>query len=190
MSYPATTTKYGTVFHPHGSGSSPSVNGQEYQSTQQPFGHHSARSADKLTYALYSGGISDAQKREIVDGIRLPDWEGTSWATTIADPALVPDIKRSRRVAITSMTFQPTKPRTSQHRPKLPQSGHYWAWLILRREETVGVGDLKEKTRPRGAECMETTSSSATVIYKKFVKFLKYQPSWKLCLDFRQSIWR
>ena len=26
-------------------------------------GHHSARSANKLTYALYSGGISDAQKR-------------------------------------------------------------------------------------------------------------------------------
>ena len=41
-------------------------------------GHHSARSANKLTYALYSGGISDAQKREIVDGIRLPDWAGTS----------------------------------------------------------------------------------------------------------------
>ena len=41
-------------------------------------GHHSARSVNKLTYALYSGGISDAQKREIVDGIRLPDWEGTS----------------------------------------------------------------------------------------------------------------
>ena len=41
-------------------------------------GHHSARSANKLTYALYSGGISDAQKRKIVDGIRLPDWEGTS----------------------------------------------------------------------------------------------------------------
>ena len=41
-------------------------------------GHHTARSANKLTYALYSGGISDAQKREIVDGIRLPDWEGTS----------------------------------------------------------------------------------------------------------------
>ena len=41
-------------------------------------GHHSARSANKLTYALYSGGISDAHKREIVDGIRLPDWEGTS----------------------------------------------------------------------------------------------------------------
>ena len=41
-------------------------------------GHHSARSANKLTYALFSGGISDAQKREIVDGIRLPDWEGTS----------------------------------------------------------------------------------------------------------------
>jgi integrase len=41
-------------------------------------GHHSARSANKLTYALYSGGISDAQKRDIIDGIRLPDWEGTS----------------------------------------------------------------------------------------------------------------
>ena len=41
-------------------------------------GHHTARSANKLTYALYSGGISNAQKREIVDGIRLPDWEGTS----------------------------------------------------------------------------------------------------------------
>ena len=41
-------------------------------------GHHSARSTNKLTYALYSEGISDAQKREIVDGIRLPDWEGTS----------------------------------------------------------------------------------------------------------------
>ena len=41
-------------------------------------GHHAARSANKLTYALYSGGISDAQKREIVDGIRLPDLEGTS----------------------------------------------------------------------------------------------------------------
>ena len=45
-------------------------------------GHHSARSANKLTYALYSGGISDAQKREIMDGIRLPvsssAGEGTS----------------------------------------------------------------------------------------------------------------
>ena len=41
-------------------------------------GHHSARSTNKLTYALYSGGISDAQKREIVDGIRLPDWDGMS----------------------------------------------------------------------------------------------------------------
>ena len=41
-------------------------------------GHHSARSANKLTYALYSGGISDAQKREIVDGISLPEWESTS----------------------------------------------------------------------------------------------------------------
>ena len=41
-------------------------------------GHHSARSANKLTYGLYSAGISDAQKREIVDGIRLPDWESAS----------------------------------------------------------------------------------------------------------------
>ena len=35
-------------------------------------GHHSARSANKLTYGLYSAGISDAQKREIVEGIGLP----------------------------------------------------------------------------------------------------------------------
>ena len=32
----------------------------------------SACSSNKLTYALYSAGISNAQKREIVDGIRLP----------------------------------------------------------------------------------------------------------------------
>jgi len=36
-------------------------------------GHQSARSANKLTYALYSAGISDAQKREIIDQIRLPE---------------------------------------------------------------------------------------------------------------------
>ena len=45
-------------------------------------GHHAARSANKLTYALYSAGISDAQKRDIIDGIRLPvnqsNGEGTS----------------------------------------------------------------------------------------------------------------
>ena len=35
-------------------------------------GHHSARSANKLTYGLYSAGISDAQKREIVEGVRIP----------------------------------------------------------------------------------------------------------------------
>ena len=35
-------------------------------------GHHSARSANKVTYGLYSAGISDAQKREIVDGVRVP----------------------------------------------------------------------------------------------------------------------
>ena len=34
-------------------------------------GHHSARSANKLTYGLYSAGISDEQKQEIVEGIRL-----------------------------------------------------------------------------------------------------------------------
>jgi len=36
-------------------------------------GHHSARSANKLTYGLYSAGISDDQKREIVEGVRLPE---------------------------------------------------------------------------------------------------------------------
>jgi len=35
-------------------------------------GHQSARSENKLTYGLYSAGISDAQKREIIDQIRLP----------------------------------------------------------------------------------------------------------------------
>ena len=35
-------------------------------------GHHSARSENKLTYGLYSAGISDAQKREIVEGVRVP----------------------------------------------------------------------------------------------------------------------
>jgi integrase len=35
-------------------------------------GHHSARSANKLTYGLYSAGISDAQKLEIVEGVRVP----------------------------------------------------------------------------------------------------------------------
>jgi len=35
-------------------------------------GHHSARSANKLTYGLYSAGISDAQKREIVEEVKVP----------------------------------------------------------------------------------------------------------------------
>ena len=35
-------------------------------------GHQSARSENRLTYGIYSAGISDAQKRAIVDGIRLP----------------------------------------------------------------------------------------------------------------------
>ena len=36
-------------------------------------GHQSARSQNRLTYGLYSAGISDAQKRAIIDGIRLPE---------------------------------------------------------------------------------------------------------------------
>jgi integrase len=35
-------------------------------------GHQSARSGNGLTYAIYSGGISDAQKRGIIDQLRLP----------------------------------------------------------------------------------------------------------------------
>ena len=35
-------------------------------------GHQSARSQNRLTYGLYSAGISDAQKRMIIDQIRLP----------------------------------------------------------------------------------------------------------------------
>jgi integrase len=35
-------------------------------------GHQSARSQNRLTYGLYSAGISDEQKREIIDQIRLP----------------------------------------------------------------------------------------------------------------------
>ncbi|MDA9967402.1 integrase [bacterium] len=34
-------------------------------------GHHSARSQNKLTYGLYSAGISDEQKRGIIDRVRL-----------------------------------------------------------------------------------------------------------------------
>ena len=41
-------------------------------------GHHSARSVNKLTYGLYSAGISDEQKRKIVDGIRFPEWEANA----------------------------------------------------------------------------------------------------------------
>ncbi len=36
-------------------------------------GHKSARSENKLTYGIYSAGISDEQKRAIVDQIPLPD---------------------------------------------------------------------------------------------------------------------
>ncbi|MEY8120831.1 DUF6538 domain-containing protein [Falsihalocynthiibacter sp. BN13B15] len=38
-------------------------------------GHQSARSANRLTYGLYSAGISDSQKREIIDQVRLPAGE-------------------------------------------------------------------------------------------------------------------
>lgn len=35
-------------------------------------GHQSARSENQLTYSIYSAGISDEQKRDIIDQIRLP----------------------------------------------------------------------------------------------------------------------
>jgi integrase len=35
-------------------------------------GHASARSSNGITYAIYSGGISDEQKRQIIDQLRLP----------------------------------------------------------------------------------------------------------------------
>jgi integrase len=35
-------------------------------------GHKSARSANQMTYGIYSAGISDEQKRSIIDQIRLP----------------------------------------------------------------------------------------------------------------------
>lgn len=35
-------------------------------------GHQSARSENKLTYSIYSAGISDEQKRGIIDSLRLP----------------------------------------------------------------------------------------------------------------------
>lgn len=35
-------------------------------------GHQSARSENKLTYGLYSAGISNSQKREIIDQVQLP----------------------------------------------------------------------------------------------------------------------
>ncbi|WP_238381096.1 hypothetical protein [Alkalilacustris brevis] len=35
-------------------------------------GHQSSRSENRLTYSIYSAGISDEQKRAIVDSLRLP----------------------------------------------------------------------------------------------------------------------
>ena len=59
---------------PPASGSSPSVSAQGSLSTSpQPSWASLARSANKLTYGLYSAGISDAQKREIVEGVRVPE---------------------------------------------------------------------------------------------------------------------
>ena len=45
---------------------------EPYPLNPQQVGHASARSANRFTYGLYSAGISDDQKRAIVDGIRLP----------------------------------------------------------------------------------------------------------------------
>ena len=36
-------------------------------------GHQSARSENRLTYGLYSAGIGDEQKRQIIDQLKLPD---------------------------------------------------------------------------------------------------------------------
>ena len=35
-------------------------------------GHQSARSQNRMTYGIYSAGISDAQKRSIVEKVGLP----------------------------------------------------------------------------------------------------------------------
>jgi integrase len=78
--------RYAYLRHLH-----PELHGTVFQSTRKWFitqcertgvpehftatlvGHHSARSANKLTYGLYSAGINDAQKREIVEGVSLPE---------------------------------------------------------------------------------------------------------------------
>jgi integrase len=51
-------------------------------------GHHSAKSANKLTYGLYSAGISDAQKREIVEGLRVPEQLGPTQLKCLELPVL------------------------------------------------------------------------------------------------------
>ena len=60
-------------------------------------GYHFARSSIKLTYALYSGGISDAPKREIVDGIRPPDIGKEGEAKPLAGP-----LERTLLLSLTS----------------------------------------------------------------------------------------
>ena len=45
-------------------------NGVPENFTAAIVGHGSGRSANQVTYGLYSGGITDAQKREIVEGVK------------------------------------------------------------------------------------------------------------------------
>ena len=65
-------------------------------------GHHAARSANKLTYALYSGGISDAAEAGDCGWYPSARLGGHIMSpTTIADPSLIPDIEAfEERVAI------------------------------------------------------------------------------------------
>ena len=71
----STQSCMGPCSTPPASGSSPSVSAQGVPEhfTATLVGHHSARSANKLTYGLYSAGISGAQKRQIVEGVRVPE---------------------------------------------------------------------------------------------------------------------
>jgi len=48
------------------------VSGVPEHFTASLVGHKSARSENGITYGIYSAGISDEQKRGIVDQIRLP----------------------------------------------------------------------------------------------------------------------
>jgi integrase len=48
-------------------------NGFPEHFTASLVGHQSARSENRLTYGIYSAGIDDEQKREIIDSIKLPE---------------------------------------------------------------------------------------------------------------------